>query len=162
MHGPGVYECADFRYVKGQKGNMWHKGIWVKKSGHIEAGHLGCTSRVNAACQLCGGPGAAYSFFDSELAPKFESVLPDSSAMATAQALAFLDFFGQLSVKCPVPSQNMQRLLLSHCLCSSAVSLLSSPSLLVKSSFELEEDWLLVTLDKPEVLAELGELLVLA
>jgi len=56
----------------------------------------------------------------------------------------------------------MQRLFSSHCLHLSAVSFLSLPSLLVKSSLELDEDWLLVALDKPEVLAELGELPVLA
>jgi len=79
---------------------MWHKGIQIVKSGRIEAGLLGCTSRVNAARRLCGGPGAAYSFFDLELAPKLvESVLPDSAAMAAARALAFLVFFGQLSTK---------------------------------------------------------------
>jgi len=78
---------------------MWHNGIWIIKSGCIEASLLGCTSGVNAARQLCGGPGAAYSFFDLELAPELESVLPDSAAMAAAQALAFLVFFGQLSVK---------------------------------------------------------------
>ena len=78
---------------------MRHKGIWVVKSGHVEAGLLGCTSGVNAAHQLYGGPGAAYSFFDLELAPEFESVLPDSAAMAAARALAFLVFFGQLSAK---------------------------------------------------------------
>ena len=78
---------------------MWHKGIRIVKSGRVEMSLLGCTSRVNTACRLCGGPGAAYSFFDSELAPKFKSVLPDSAAMAAAQALAFLVFFGQLSVK---------------------------------------------------------------
>ena len=61
---------------------MWHKGIRIVKSGHVEAGLLGCTSGVNAARWLCGGPGAAYSFFDSELAPKFESVLLDSAVMA--------------------------------------------------------------------------------
>ena len=64
---------------------MRHKGIRVVKSGHVEASLLGCTSGVNAARQLCGGPGAAYSFFDSELAPELvESVLPDSAAMAAA------------------------------------------------------------------------------
>jgi len=78
--------------------------------------------------------------------------------MATAQALAFLDFFGQLSTKCPVPPQNMQKLFLSRHLCSSAVSFPSLPSLLVKSSLEPDEDWLLVTLDEPEVFVELGEL----
>jgi len=78
---------------------MWHKGVRIVKSGHVEAGLLGCTSGVNAARRLCGGPGAAYSFFDSELAPEFESVLPDSAAMAAARALAFLVFFGQLSAK---------------------------------------------------------------
>jgi len=78
---------------------MRHKRVWVIKCRHIEAGLLGCTSRVNTACQLCRGPGAAYSFFDSELAPEFESVLPDSAVMAATQALAFLVFFGQLSAK---------------------------------------------------------------
>jgi len=63
---------------------MWHKGIRIVKSGRVEAGLLGCTSGVNAAHQLCGGPGAAYSFFDSELAPELESVLPDSAAVAAA------------------------------------------------------------------------------
>jgi len=64
---------------------MGHKGIWVVKSGRVEAGLLGCTSGVNAAHRLCGGPGAVYSFFDLELAPKLvESVLPDSAAMAAA------------------------------------------------------------------------------
>jgi len=82
--------------------------------------------------------------------------------MATARALAFLDFFGQLSAKCPVPPQNMQRLLLSRLLRSSAVSFPSLPSLLVKSGLEPDEDWLLVVFDEPEVLAELGELPVLA
>jgi len=62
---------------------MWHKGIRIVKSGHVEASLLGYTSRVNAARRLCEGPGAAYSFFDSELAPEFESILPDSAAMAT-------------------------------------------------------------------------------
>jgi len=62
---------------------MRHKGIRVVKSRHIEAGLLGCTSRVNAARQLCRGLGAAYSFFDLELAPEFESVLLDSAVMAT-------------------------------------------------------------------------------
>jgi len=56
----------------------------------------------------------------------------------------------------------MQRLFSSHRLCSSVVSFPSLPSLLVKSSLEPDEDWLLVALDEPEVLAELGELLVLA
>jgi len=101
-------------------------------------------------------------FFDSELAPEIESVLPDSAAMAAAQALAFLDFFGQLSVKCLVPPQNMQRLFSSCYLRSSAVSFPSLPSLLVKSGLEPDEDWLLVALDELEVLAELGELPVLA
>jgi len=78
---------------------MWHKGIWVIKSRCVEAGLLGCTSGVNAAHRLCGGPGAAYSFFDLELAPELESILPDSAAMAAARALAFLVFFGQLSAK---------------------------------------------------------------
>jgi len=45
----------------------------------------------------------------------------------------------------------MQRLLSSRRLRSSAVSFPSLPSLLVKSSLELEEDWLLVVLDEPEV-----------
>jgi len=53
--------------------------------------------------------------------------------------------------------QNMQRLL-SRCLLHlSAVSFPSLPSLLVRSSLEPEEDWLLVILDEPE-LAELEEL----
>jgi len=78
---------------------MGHKGVRIVKSGRVEASLLGCTSGVNAAHQLCGGPGAAYSFFDSELAPELESVLPDSAAMAAARALAFLVFFGQLSAK---------------------------------------------------------------
>ena len=78
---------------------MRHKRVWVIKSRHIEAGLLGCTSRVNTAHQLCGGPGAAYSFFDLELAPEFESILPDPAAMATVRALVFLVFFGQLSMK---------------------------------------------------------------
>jgi len=79
---------------------MWHKGVWVEKSGCVEAGLLGCTSGVNTARRLCGGPGAAYSFFDLELAPELvEFVLLDSAAMAAAQALAFLVFFGQLSAK---------------------------------------------------------------
>jgi len=78
---------------------MRHKRIRIIKSGHIEASLLGCTSGVNAARQLCGWLGAAYSFFDSELAPEFKSILPDSAAMAAVQALAFLVFFGQLSTK---------------------------------------------------------------
>jgi len=78
---------------------MWHKGIRIVKSGSVETSLLGCTSRVNAAWQLCGGPGAAYSFFDSELALELESILPDSAVMAAARSLAFLVFFGQLSVK---------------------------------------------------------------
>jgi len=63
---------------------MRHKRIRIVKSGHVEAGLLGCTSGVNAAHQLCRGPGAAYSFFDSELAPELESILLDSAVMATA------------------------------------------------------------------------------
>jgi len=59
---------------------MWHKRIRIVKSGYVEAGLLGCTSRVNAAHRLCRGPGAAYSFFDLELAPELESILPDSAA----------------------------------------------------------------------------------
>jgi len=55
----------------------------------------------------------------------------------------------------------MQRLLSRRLLYSSAVSFPFFPSLLVKSGLELEEDWLLVAFDKPEELAELGELLVL-
>jgi len=62
---------------------MGHKRVSIK-SGHVEAGLLGCTSRVNAAHRLCGGPGAAYSFFDSELAPKFESILLDLVASVAA------------------------------------------------------------------------------
>ena len=78
---------------------MWHKGIRIVKSGRVEVSLLGCTSGVNAARRSCGGPGAAYSFFDSGLAPEFESALPDSAAMAAARALAFLVFLGQLSTK---------------------------------------------------------------
>jgi len=63
---------------------MRHKGIRIIKSRHVEVSLLGCTSGVNAAHWLCGGPGAACSFFDLELAPEFESVLLDSAAMATA------------------------------------------------------------------------------
>jgi len=54
----------------------------------------------------------------------------------------------------------MQRLLSRRLLRSSAVSFPSLPSLLVKSGLKLEEDWLLVVLDEPE-LAELGGLPVL-
>jgi len=139
---------------------MRHKGIRIVKSGCVETSLLGCTSGVNAAHRLCRGLGAAYSFFDLELAPEFESVLLDSAVMATARALAFLVFFGQLSAKWPVPAQNMQRLLSSRHLHLSAVSFPSLPSLLVKSGLELEKDWLLVILDEPE-LVELEELLVL-
>jgi len=78
---------------------MRHKRIRIIKSGRVEASLLGCTSRVNAAHWLCGGLGAAYSFFDLEFAPELESILPDSAGMAAAQALAFLVFFGQLSTK---------------------------------------------------------------
>ena len=45
----------------------------------------------------------------------------------------------------------MQRLLSRHHLCSSAVSFLSLPSLLVKSGLEPEEDWLLVIFGEPEL-----------
>jgi len=55
----------------------------------------------------------------------------------------------------------MQRLLSRHLLHSSAVSFLSLPSLLVRSSLEPEEDWFLVAFDEPEELVELEELLVL-
>ena len=51
----------------------------------------------------------------------------------------------------------MQRLLSRCRFHLSAVSFPSLPSLLVKSGLELEEDWLLVTLDEPE-LVELEEL----
>jgi len=54
----------------------------------------------------------------------------------------------------------MQRLLSRRLLRLSAVSFPSLPSLLVRSGLEPEEDWLLVALDKPE-LVELGELPVL-
>ena len=81
---------------------MRHKGVRIVKSGRVEASLLGCTSGVNAAHRLCGGPGAAYSFFDSELAPELvESVLLDSAAMAAARALAFLVFFGQVVIEPP-------------------------------------------------------------
>jgi len=60
---------------------MGHKGIRIVKSRHIEVSLLWCTSRVNTAHRLCGGPGAAYSFFALELAPEFESVLLDSVAL---------------------------------------------------------------------------------
>jgi len=59
---------------------MWHKRIRIIKSGYVEVGLLGCTSGVNTAHQLCRGPGAAYSFFDLELAPELESILLDSAA----------------------------------------------------------------------------------
>jgi len=78
---------------------MRHKGVRIIKSGRVEVSLLGCTSGVNAACRLSRGLGAAYSFFDSELAPEFESILPDSAVMAAVRALAFLVFFGQLSAK---------------------------------------------------------------
>jgi len=84
MCGPRVHESVDFRYIKRQKGNIRHKRVWVEKSGCVEVGLLWFTSGVNAARRLCRGLGAAYSFFDLELAPEFKSVLPDSAAMATA------------------------------------------------------------------------------
>ena len=56
--------------------------------------------------------------------------------MAAAQALALLDFLGHLSVKCLVPLQNIQRLLLRWCFLSAAVSLPSFPNLSIRSSFE--------------------------
>jgi len=98
--GTGVHKRTEFWKIVRQKENMRHKGIWVEKSRHVEAGLVGCTSGVNAAHWLCGGPGAAYSFFDSELAPELvESILPDSAAIAAVQALALLVFLGQLSTK---------------------------------------------------------------
>jgi len=54
----------------------------------------------------------------------------------------------------------MQRLLSRCLLCSSVVSFLSLPSLLVRFGLELEEDWLLVILDEPEELVDLEGLLV--
>ena len=73
-------------------------------------------------------------------------------SVATAQALAFLDFLGHWSVKCPVPLQNMQRLLLSCHLRSLAINLPSLPRLLVKSGFEELDEGCLFGLDKPEEL----------
>ena len=55
----------------------------------------------------------------------------------------------------------MQRLLSRRHFHSSAVSFPSLPSLLVRSGLEPEVDWLLVALDKPE-LVELEELPVCA
>ena len=59
--------------------------------------------------------------------------------MAAARALALLIFLGHLSAKCPVPLQNIQRLLLRRCFLSAAVSLPSFPNLSFRSGFEEPE-----------------------
>jgi len=144
---------------------MRHKRVQIIKNGCIEASLLGCTSGVNTAHQLCGGLGAAYSFFDLELAPELvESILPDSAAMATARALAFLDFFGQLSRSVWYLHRTC-RGCFPATICTRQQSV-SRPYQACWSSPVWNRTrtgcWLLVALDEPEVLVELGELLVLA
>ena len=89
-------------------------------------------------------------------APELESDLLDfvNFSVATARALALLDFLGHLSAKCLVPLQNIQRLLLRWCFLLVAVSLPSFPNLSFRSGFKgLERD----VLDGGEV-AELLDL----
>ena len=71
-------------------------------------------------------------------APELESDFPDSAdfSVAAARALALLDFLGHLSVKCPVPLQNIQRLLSRQHFLSAAVSLPSFPNLSIRSGFK--------------------------
>ena len=86
----------------------------------------------------CCGQRAAYSFFDLGEAPELESNLLDSVdfSVATVRALAFLVFLGHLSVKCPVPLQNIQRLLSRQCFLSTAMRLPSFPNLSFRSGFK--------------------------
>ena len=73
-----------------------------------------------------------------------------ASVVATAWALAFLVFFGQLSAKCLVPPQNMQRLRSRHLLHLSAVSFLSFPSLLDRSGLAGPDEGQLAGLEELE------------
>ena len=43
----------ELRNIVRQEGNIGHKGIWVRKSGHVEVSFLRCTSGVNAALWKC-------------------------------------------------------------------------------------------------------------
>ena len=89
---------------------------------------------------------AALYFFALVEAPEVEAglaeLVSEAVSVATARALAFLLFLGQLSMKWPDHPQNMQSLLSMHLLRSSGVNLPSLPSLLGSGLDELEVSWL--------------------
>ena len=87
---------------------------------------------INTAPGPCRVTGAALYFFESS------GVADDASLALAAQAFALEAeevFFGHSLTLCPVPPQNMQRLLANRRACSSEVSLSSFPSLLERSGF---------------------------
>ena len=87
---------------------------------------------INAAPGPCGVTGAALYFFESS------GVVDDASLALAARAFALEAeevFFGHSLALCPVPPQNMQRLLANRRAHSSEVSLPSFPSLLERSGF---------------------------
>ena len=87
---------------------------------------------INAAPGPCGVTGAALYFFESS------RVVDDASLALAARAFALEAeevFFGHSLALCPVPPQNMQRLLANQRARSSEVSLPSFPILLERSGF---------------------------
>ena len=87
---------------------------------------------INAAPGPCGVTGAALYFFE------LSRVVDDASLALAARAFALEAeevFFGHSLALCPVPPQNMQRLLANRRARSSEVSLPSFPSLLERSGF---------------------------
>ena len=87
---------------------------------------------INTAPGPCGVTGAVLYFFESS------GAADDASLTLAAWAFALEAeevFFGHLLALCPVPPQNMQRLLANRQVCSSEVSLPSFPSLLERSGF---------------------------
>jgi len=71
-----------------------------KRADALRRASLGALPESTQLAGCAEGRELLTLFFDSELAPEFESVLPDSVAsVAAARALAFLVFLGQLSAK---------------------------------------------------------------
>ena len=62
MSGAGINESGKFgkEVGDGRRGKGNTEGVWVRKSGHVEADCLwNCTGRANTVLSLCGGLRAA-------------------------------------------------------------------------------------------------------
>lgn len=95
MSGSGINESGN---AERRVGNKWRsewnaERVRIRESGRVESDYLGgCTGRVNAVPNQCGGLRTAQTFFESPAGDSLSLAWADLAFALDAEELALLQF----------------------------------------------------------------------